>query len=85
MAVCHAMLRVVYFVLKERVPYIAYVGEEEAQKRRERQIRHHCKRLRDLGAAPDLVQQALAELGVSPPEPKRKGARRIGALKLKAY
>lgn len=85
MAVCHAMLRVVYFVLKERIPYITYVGEDEAHKQRERQIRHHCKRLRELGAAPELVQQALKELGVSPPEPKRKGARRIGALKLKAY
>ena len=85
MAICHAMLRVVYFVLKERVPYITYVGEDLARKQRERRIRHHCKRLRELGAAPELVQQALAELGVSPPEPKRKGARKIGALKLKAY
>ena len=84
-AVCHAMLRVVYFVLKEKIPYITYVGEDLAHKQRERQIRHHCKRLRELGAAPELVQQALAELGVSPPEPKRKGARKIGALKLKAY
>ena len=79
------MLRVVYYVLKEKVPYIAYVGEDVAQKQRERQIRHHCKRLRELGAAPELVQQALAELGVSPPEPKRKGARKKGALRLKAY
>ncbi len=46
-AVCHAMLRVVYFVLKEKVAYITYVGEELAHKQRERQIRHHCKRLRE--------------------------------------
>jgi len=38
-----------------------------------------------LGAAPELVQQALAEVGVSPPERKHMGARSIGALRLTAY
>lgn len=52
-AVCHAMFRVAYFVLKERASYIANVGEDLAHKQRERQIRqrfcHHCMRLRELG------------------------------------
>jgi len=85
MAISHALLRVAYFVLKERVPFITYQSQTDQHRQRERQIRHHCKRLRELGAAPEVVQQTLDSFGVVTPEPKRKGPRCKGALGLKAY
>jgi transposase len=84
-AVCHAMLKVIYFVLKEKIPFIAVQGEMDQHQQRARQIRHHCRRLRELGVAPEMVQQAMADQGVAAPEPKHKGPRRKGALGLKAY
>jgi transposase len=85
MAISHALLRVAYFVLKERVPFLTYEGQTDQQQQRERQIRHHCRRLRELGVATDTIQQALDAFGVVTPEPKRKGPRCKGALGLKAY
>lgn len=85
MAVAHALLRVAYYVLKERVPFLTLASQVDQQPQRERQIRHHCKRLRELGVASEVVQQALDSFGVVTPEPKRKGPRRKGALGLKAY
>lgn len=37
------------------------------------------------GQAPEVLQQALAELGAGSAEPKREGARKKGAVRLKAY
>jgi len=85
MAVCHALLEVIYFVLKEGVPYIEEVDTDKKQRQRERQIRHHCRRLRELGAGPKEIGAALQAQGVVVPAPETKGASRIGALGLKAY
>ncbi len=84
-AICHAMVQVIYFVLKERVPYIADTKADQQRKHRQRQIRHHCRKLRELGAGVEEIQAALQAQGIEVPAPTGKGARRIGALGLKAY
>lgn len=84
-AVSHALLRVIYTVIRERVPFVRTDIAEDPHQQREKQVRHHCRKLRELGVAPDVIQQALAELGVQSPEAKAKGPRRRGKLGLKAY
>lgn len=74
----HALLRVIYFVLKERLPYVAYDPQSSPDAQRQRLVRHHCKRLRELGVEETLIDKALADLGLPKAEPKRKGVRRRG-------
>lgn len=86
MAISHLLLNVAYHVLKERVPFVARTDDATQKLQREKQIRHHCKRLRSLGVAEEVVQQALQDLGVPvTPPPRPKGTRKRGKLALKAY
>ncbi|OUC14894.1 MAG: hypothetical protein B0A82_09770 [Alkalinema sp. CACIAM 70d] len=84
-AVSHALLRVIYTVIRERVPFVRTDTAIDPHQQRERQIRHHCRKLRELGVAPEVIEQALAEHGVQKAEVKTPGPRKRGKLGLKAY
>lgn len=85
MAVSHLLLNVAYYVLKEQVPFVAASDSEPEQRKREKQIRHHCKRLRELGVQAEVIAQAMQDMGVPATPPPNKPARRRGALAMKAY
>lgn len=63
-AVCHSLLRTIHAMLRDQQPYAEPDPAEAAARDRERKIRHHAKRLRDLGmneeACEGMVQQLLA-------------------------
>jgi transposase len=59
-AVARSLLRVIYCVLKEGKPYEEPNAVEMHAREREKQVRHHARRLRQLGADTAEVEQLVA-------------------------
>ncbi|MBV8376758.1 MAG: IS110 family transposase [Verrucomicrobia bacterium] len=77
-AICHSLLRVVWVLLKEERPYRAAHSEEMRQLERAKQIRHHAKRLRQLGAdeasIEEITQRLLNQMQESQPAQRAEAA-----------
>jgi transposase len=65
-AIAHSLLTVVYAILKEGRPYRAPDPKQMHEMERAKLIRHHSKRLRDLGADDELISQMVAKLTTPP-------------------
>lgn len=67
-AIAHSLLRVVYAILKEGQPYQNQTPDPKHMHEMERAklIRHHSKRLRQLGADEGLIAQMFAKLATQP-------------------
>jgi transposase len=65
-AIAHSLLRVVYVVLKENRPYQTPDPKQMHEMEKAKLIRHHSKRLRELGADDELINQMIAKLVASP-------------------
>lgn len=71
-AVCHSLLRTIHAMLRDQQPYQEPDPVTAAAREREKRIRHHAKRLRDLGmngqACNQLIEQltAAAARGILP-------------------
>lgn len=74
-AVSRSMLVVAYYIMKEKIPYINPPAEQQREREREDAVRHHCKKLRQLGVPVELIRQAEQAMGVEP-GPQRAKARR---------
>jgi hypothetical protein len=65
-AITHSLLRVVHAVLKEECAYRAPDPKQMHELERSKLIRHHSKRLRELGADDELINQITAKLVATP-------------------
>jgi hypothetical protein len=65
-AIARSLLTVVYAILKEGRPYQAPDPKQMHEMERAKLIRHHGKRLRDLGADDELISQMVAKLTAQP-------------------
>jgi transposase len=65
-AIAHSLLKVVHAILKEGRPYQAPDPKHMHERERAKLIRHHSKRLRDLGADDELIGQMVAKLTTQP-------------------
>jgi transposase len=66
-ALCHSLLRTIYAMLLTQQSYKEPDAKIAAEQDRVRQIRHHAKRLRDLGLDPAACSQLIDQLVVLPP------------------
>jgi transposase len=66
-AIAHSLLRVVYAILKQGQPYQTPDPKHMHEMERAKLIRHHSKRLRELGADEELITQMIAKLATQPP------------------
>jgi transposase len=65
-AIAHSLLRTVYAVLKGEASYRTPDPKQMHELERRKLIRHHSKRLRDLGADEELITQMVAKLMIPP-------------------
>jgi hypothetical protein len=65
-AIAHSLLTIVYAILKEGRPYQSPDPKHMHEMERAKLIRHHSKRLRDLGADEELISQMVAKLTTRP-------------------
>jgi len=65
-AIARSLLTVVYAILKEGRPYQAPDPRQMHEMERAKLIRHHGKRLRELGADDELISQMVAKLTTPP-------------------
>lgn len=65
-AIARSLLTVVYAILKEGRPYQTPDPKQMHEMERAKLIRHHSKRLRDLGADDELISQMVAKLTTPP-------------------
>jgi transposase len=68
-AVCHALLRVVWSVLKNNRPYAEPDAAIVENLERQKQIRHHMRKLREMGADEQTINALMDKLLAAPPEP----------------
>jgi hypothetical protein len=61
-ALARNLLEVVYVILRERQPYREPDSQQIHELEKAKLVRHHTKRLRQLGADNDLVNELLARL-----------------------
>jgi hypothetical protein len=61
-AIAHSLLDVAYVLLKERRPYQEPDPKQMHELEKAKLVRHHAKRLRQLGADNELVEQLVARL-----------------------
>jgi transposase len=66
-AICHYMLRVIWSVLKKDRPFVEPDAVVVQNLQREKQIRHHALRLRQLGAPEEAIGAMVANLLENPP------------------
>jgi transposase len=66
LAIAHSLLKLVYALLKERRAYREPDLGEMHELERTKLVRHHAKRLRQLGAEESLIEQMIAQLSESP-------------------
>jgi transposase len=65
-AIARSLLTVVYAILKEGRPYQTPDPKQMHEMERAKLIRHHSKRLRELGADEELIRQMVAKLTAQP-------------------
>lgn len=65
-AIAHSLLRVIHVVLKEECVYRTPDPKQIHALERSKLIRHHSKRLRELGADDEPINQMVAKLAASP-------------------
>lgn len=68
-AICHSLLRTIYLMLREQKTYCEPDPKVTAERERTRQIKHHVKRLRELGMSAEACQQITEELMRNTPLP----------------
>jgi hypothetical protein len=61
-ALAHSLLEVAYVILKERRPYQEPDPKQMHEIEKAKLVRHHAKRLRQLGADDELVEEVVARL-----------------------
>jgi hypothetical protein len=61
-ALAQSLLEVAYVLLKERRPYQESDPKQMHNLQKEKLVRHHAKRLRQLGADNELVDEVIARL-----------------------
>jgi len=61
-AVCHALLKVVYHVLQADRPYAEADAARLAEREKDKRIHHHANALRKLGADEATIQQLIAQM-----------------------
>jgi len=66
-ALCRCLLRVVYSILKEGRPYVEPDVNQLHTLERQKLVHHHARRLRQLGAEPEAVQQIIEQLLAADP------------------
>ncbi len=66
-AIARSLLTVVYVMLKEDRPYEEPDPQQMHEREKAKLIRHHSKRLRQLGADEDLINQMVDQLNAAPP------------------
>ena len=66
-AIGRSLLTVVYVKLKEDRPYEEPDPQQMHETKKAKLIRHHSKRLRQLGADEELINQMVAKLNATPP------------------
>jgi transposase len=78
-AVCHSLLRTVHAMLRDQQPYREPDPAAGAAREREKRIRHHAKRLRDLGMDAQACDQLIEQLMAAPVPgtPRRAPAYRV--------
>jgi transposase len=69
-AVCHGLLRVIWSVLRNDRPYVEPDAEVLENLERQKQIRHHACRLREMGADEQTIRTLIDKLLATPPPPK---------------
>jgi len=65
LAIAHSLLRVIYVLLKERRAYREPDPSAMHQLERTKLVRHHTRRLRQLGANESLIEELIAQLNDS--------------------
>ena len=65
-AIGRSLLTVIYAVLKEELPYEEPDPEQMHELEKAKLVRHHSKRLRQLGADEDLINQMVGKLNAKP-------------------
>jgi transposase len=68
-AVCHALLRTAWSVLKNDRPYVEPDAAVLESLERQKQIRHHTRRLREMGADEQTINMLTEKLLANPGEP----------------
>jgi transposase len=68
-AVCHALLRTIWSVLKNDRPYVEPDTAVLENLERQRQIRHHTRKLQEMGADKETIDKLTEKLLADPPEP----------------
>jgi transposase len=68
-AVCHALLRTAWSVLKNDRPYVEPDSVLLENLERQKQVQHHTRRLREMGADQQTINMLVQQLLTSPPEP----------------
>jgi transposase len=72
-AVCHSLLRTIYVMLQQQKAYCEPDAKLTAERDRARQIKHHVKRLRELGMSLEMCEQLTEQMMRAtplPPTPK---------------
>jgi transposase len=65
LAIAHSLLRLIYVLLKERRAYREPDPSAMHQLERTKLVRHHTRRLRQLGASESLIEEIIAQLSDS--------------------
>jgi transposase len=72
-AVCHSLLRTIYAMLRDQQPYREADPVAAAAREREKRIRHHAKRLRELGMEAQACDLLIEQLTAAPaPDPPKR-------------
>jgi transposase len=72
-AICHALLRVIWSVLKNDRPYVEPDDMVLENLERQKQIRHHARKLSEMGADEKTIKTLVEKLLEPPPEaPQRE-------------
>ena len=61
-AVAHSLLKVIHAVLRTGQPYQERDQSLQNELERQKLVRHHARRLRDLGAEPEVIQEVVERL-----------------------
>lgn len=69
-AICHSLLRTIYAMLRDHQSYREPDTAARAEQERSKRIRHHARRLRELGMDPGAYQELVDKLIANPPREK---------------
>jgi transposase len=76
-AICHSLLRTIYAMLRDQQPYRDPEPVERAERERSKRIRHHAKRLRELGLDAETCEQLVEKIIASAPPTETRLAQAV--------